>query len=48
MRVSVSSIVDLVASGCTVDDILHDFPYLEAADISQALAYAARLVREQG
>jgi uncharacterized protein (DUF433 family) len=45
MRVSVSQIVDLVAAGNTMEQILSDFPYLEEGDIRQALAYAAALVK---
>jgi uncharacterized protein (DUF433 family) len=37
----------LVASGCSPSDILHDYPYLEPEDISQALAYAAWRVNER-
>lgn len=45
-RVSVGLIVGLVASGKTIEEILSAYPYLEAADISQALAYAAWRVEE--
>jgi len=41
MRVTVGTIVGLVAAGRTNDDILRDYPYLEAADITEALSYAA-------
>jgi uncharacterized protein (DUF433 family) len=41
MRVTVGTIVGLVASGKTVDEVLADYPYLEREDISEALAYAA-------
>lgn len=41
MRVTVGMIVGLVASGHSVPEILRAYPYLEAEDISQALAYAA-------
>ena len=40
-RVTVGAIVGLVASGCTTEDILNDYPYLTAADIKEALSYAA-------
>lgn len=46
MRVTVGTIVGLVASGHSTDDILKAYPYLEAADISEALAYAAWRVEE--
>jgi uncharacterized protein (DUF433 family) len=41
MRVTVGTIVGLVASGCTSQEILDDYPYLEEDDIREALAYAA-------
>jgi len=41
MRVTVGTLVGLVASGHTTDQILEAYPYLEAPDIQQALAYAA-------
>lgn len=40
-RVTVGTIVGLVASGSTIHDILRDYPYLEAEDIPAALSYAA-------
>jgi uncharacterized protein (DUF433 family) len=46
MRVTVSLVVNLVANGMTVQDILADYPYLEAEDVRQALAYAAWLADE--
>ena len=46
MRVTVGTIVGLVASGHSPTDILKAYPYLEAADISEALAYAAWRVEE--
>ena len=42
MRIRVSDILDMLAGGATRAEILADFPYLEDADISAALAYAAR------
>ncbi len=47
LRVTVGTIVGLVASGHTFDEILKAYPYLEKADIEQALAYAAWRVEEQ-
>jgi uncharacterized protein (DUF433 family) len=41
MRVTVGTIVGLVASGHTQEEILRLYPYLEPQDISEALAYAA-------
>jgi uncharacterized protein (DUF433 family) len=41
MRVTVGTIVGLVATGITFDKILIAYPYLEMEDIKQALSYAA-------
>jgi uncharacterized protein (DUF433 family) len=41
MRITVGTILGLLASGHSTDDILKLYPYLEAEDISEALAYAA-------
>ena len=40
-RVTVGTIIGLVASGKTTEQILALYPYLEAEDITQALRYAA-------
>ena len=42
MRLRVQDILDLLASGASRDEILEDYPYLEDADITAALPYAAR------
>jgi len=47
LRVTVGTIVGLVAAGKTRDEILRLYPYLEAADIDEAMAYAAWRVEEQ-
>jgi uncharacterized protein (DUF433 family) len=36
-----------LAGGATIDDVLADYPYLEPADISAALEYAAAIVNER-
>jgi uncharacterized protein (DUF433 family) len=41
LRVTVGTLVGLVASRKTKQEILDLYPYLEAEDIDQALAYAA-------
>lgn len=41
MRIRVQDILDMLAGGATPEEILTDFPYLEADDIRAALAYAA-------
>jgi uncharacterized protein (DUF433 family) len=40
-RVTVGTIVGLIATGETIDDILAAYPYLEREDIMEALSYAA-------
>lgn len=42
MRIRVTDILGMLAGGMSHEQILADFPYLEADDISAALAYAAR------
>ena len=46
MRVTVGTIVGLVASGYSFDDILKAYTYLEEEDIREALTYAAWRVEE--
>lgn len=46
LRVTVGTLVGLVAAGRTKDEILKLYPYLEARDIEQALSYAAWRVEE--
>ena len=46
MRVTVGTVVGLIASGATPEEILADYPYLEREDISAALSYAAWRVEE--
>jgi uncharacterized protein (DUF433 family) len=46
MRVTVGTIVGLVASGASNSEILKNYPYLEAEDIQEALEYAAWRVAE--
>jgi uncharacterized protein (DUF433 family) len=40
-RVTVGTLIGLVASGKTTAQILSLYPYIEAEDITQALRYAA-------
>jgi uncharacterized protein (DUF433 family) len=46
MRVTAGTIVGLIASGATPEEILADYPYLEREDITAALSYAAWRVEE--
>ncbi|MCL2831453.1 MAG: DUF433 domain-containing protein [Betaproteobacteria bacterium] len=41
MRVTVGMVVAQIAAGHSMEEVLHDFPYLEQDDIKQALCYAA-------
>lgn len=45
MRVTVGMIVESLAAGRTTEQLLADFPYLEEADIREALAFAASLAQ---
>ena len=47
LRVTVGTVVGLLASGRTAEEILGAYPYLEAEDIREALAYAAWRSEEQ-
>lgn len=42
MRIRVSDVLDLLAAGATPEEVLRDYPYLEAADLRAVLKYAAR------
>ena len=46
-RISVEIILEWIASGATRDDIVRKHPQLSAADVEQALAYAASAVRNE-
>ena len=53
LRVTAGTVVGLLATGRTPDEILHAYPYLEREDINECLAYAAwrleeRLAADQG
>ena len=47
MRVTVGTIVGLVATGKTVENILAEYPYLEQEDVMEALSYAAWRAEER-
>ena len=46
LRVTVGMIIGLIAAGHDNQEILKAYPYLEAEDIREALAYAAWRVEE--
>jgi len=41
MRISASLILNLIANGMASDEIIEEYPYLEAADVQAVLRYAA-------
>jgi uncharacterized protein (DUF433 family) len=45
MRVTVGMVVEAIAAGRTVPELLADFPYLQEQDIREALSYAASLAQ---
>ena len=47
MRIPVSLVVNLVAYGKPIEEILEEYPDLEAEDIRQSLLYAAWLTQER-
>ena len=47
VRIPVATVVDLVADGMAVDEILAAYPDLDPADIREALQFAAEAVRER-
>jgi uncharacterized protein (DUF433 family) len=42
LRIRVKDVLDLLADGASREEILADFPLLEARDITASLEYAAR------
>ena len=46
MRITVALIVNLVANGMSIEEIVETYPYLEPDDVRQALQYAAWLAEE--
>jgi len=46
MRITVSLILNLIANGMSIEEIIEAYPYLEAEDVRQALRYAAWLAEE--
>jgi uncharacterized protein (DUF433 family) len=47
LRLPVSTIVRMVASGMSFDEVIDAHPELERPDITEALEYAARLAEER-
>jgi uncharacterized protein (DUF433 family) len=47
MRITVGTVIGLIASGESRERILRAYPYLEPGDIDEALAYAAWRLEER-
>lgn len=47
LRIPVATVIGMVANRMADEEILRDFPDLEAEDIQQALLFAAQAVRER-
>jgi uncharacterized protein (DUF433 family) len=47
MRIPVSIVINLLANGLKIEEIIAEYPDLEAEDIQQSLKYAAWLVSEE-
>jgi uncharacterized protein (DUF433 family) len=47
MRITVALVVNLVANGMTVDEIVREYPDLAPDDIRQALSYASALANDE-
>jgi len=46
-RILVSVILDNLAAGLTVKEIIAEYPELKSEDVKAAIAYAAELAREE-
>jgi uncharacterized protein (DUF433 family) len=44
MRITVRDVLEYLAGGMTVDELLADFPELTPEDVRACLAYAARQI----
>jgi uncharacterized protein (DUF433 family) len=47
MRFTVSQMLELIASGMTSEEILKEYPYIEAEDITACLHYASRVLNNR-
>ena len=47
MRITVSVILKMLASGATIQGVLDAYPELESDDVKQAMQYAAWVVSDQ-
>jgi uncharacterized protein (DUF433 family) len=47
LRIPVATVVDMIADGMSINEILQAYPDLRQEDITEALRYAAEAVRER-
>ena len=47
MRITVGTVVGLIAAEKTIEEVLAEYPYIEREDVPQALAYAAWRAEER-
>ncbi len=46
-RISVEMVMEWMASGASLDEIIKAYPHLSAADVEQAIGYAANAVKNE-
>ncbi len=46
-RISVELVVDLLARGYTIQDVLRQYPHITAEDVQACLAYASYVLRSE-
>ncbi len=46
-RIWVSLLLDFLASGATIEELLENYPQLKRADVLAAIAYGAEMSRER-
>jgi uncharacterized protein (DUF433 family) len=46
-RIWVSLLLDFLATGSTIEELLEDYPHLQREDILAAIAYGAEMSRER-
>jgi uncharacterized protein (DUF433 family) len=46
-RIAVEFVLELLANGWTVEDILRNYPQLKREDVTAALKYAAEVLKEE-
>ena len=47
LRMPVATVVGMIATGMTREEILREFPDLEAEDIAEALGFASQTLQER-